>query len=73
MSRLDIKVTNEELGELLFRRLELKYEGQLKALGKKFTDFENLVFSWQKQTQKELDALKSFVKSTLSAPEESKQ
>ena len=71
MSRLDIKVTNEELGEFLFRRLELKYEGQLKALNKKFTDFENLSFSWQRQVQKELDELKK--KCVISVPSEQKE
>lgn len=63
--RTDIHVTNEELGEILFKRLELKYVGKLEALQKKFTDFENLSFSWQRQVTKELDELKSELKEKI--------
>jgi len=58
MGKTDKQITNEELGILLFKRLELKYQGQLKTLRKKHNEFERIVFSWNRNTMETIDKLK---------------
>jgi len=60
--KLNIEIDKEELQEILFKRLELKYEGQLKRLQKKMLDLENLIFNWVRKDREDIDKLKELLK-----------
>ena len=56
--KLSINIEKEELQEILFKRLELKYQGQLERLNKKYKELETLVFSWLRKDREDIDFLK---------------
>lgn len=56
--KINIELEREELQEILFKRLELKYQGQLERLSKKYKDLESLIFNWVRKDREDIDFLK---------------
>ena len=60
-NKLNIEIKEKELVEILFKRLELKYQGQLERLRKKYKELESLVFSWVRKDREDIDNLKKVI------------
>ena len=58
----NIKIDKEELQEILFKRLEIKYQGQLKRLSKKYKELEDLIFNWVRRDREDIDKLKKEIR-----------